>query len=164
MVPTHESVVSLAMLSLDIDCLILEDWCMVLVFDKKTPENAFNNTKSNRVVGEQIFLALIKNIPVQVLLTVAAQTIFLNDFKLKSVQVDHSHTVSVPHDGPSLCNIYFISILHNIHIFNYDFVVKILLDVSSCQLIVTILMKFPPPPKSYATIFLEEHRTLFWSN
>ena len=84
---------------LDIDCLILEDWCMVLVFDKKTPENAFNNIKSNsRVVGEQIFLALIKNIPVQVLLTVAAQTIFLNDFKLKSVQVDHSHTVSVPHD------------------------------------------------------------------
>ena len=129
MVPTHESVVSLAMLSLDIDCLILEDWCMVLVFDKKTPENAFNNTKSNRVVGEQIFLALIKNIPVQVLLTVAAQTIFLNDFKLKSVQVDHSHTVSVPHDGPSLCNIYLIFILHNICIFNYDFVAKILLDM-----------------------------------
>ena len=129
MVPTHESVVSLAMLSLDIDCLILEDWCMVLVFDKKTPENAFNNTKSNRVVGEQIFLALIKNMPVQVLLTVAAQTIFLNDFKLKSVQVDHSHTVSVPHDGPSLCNIYFISILHNICIFNYDFVAKIVLDM-----------------------------------
>ena len=130
MVPTHESVVSLAMLSLDIDCLILEDWCMVLVFDKKTPENAFNNTKSNRVVGEQIFLALIKNIPVQVLLTVAAQTIFLNDFKLKSVQVDHSHTVSVPHDWPSLCNIYFIFILHNICIFNYDFVAKILLDMT----------------------------------
>ena len=35
---------------------------------------------------------------------------------------------------------------------------------SSCQLIVTILMKFPPPPKSYATIFLEMHRTFFWSN
>ena len=102
---------------------------MVLVFDKKTPENAFNSTKSNRVVGEQIFLASIKNIPVQVLLTVAAQTIFLNDFKLKSVQVDHSHTVSVPQDGPSLCNIYFISILHNICIFNYDFVAKILLDM-----------------------------------
>ena len=28
-------------------------------------------------------------------------------------------------------------------------------DMSSCQLIVTVLMKFPPPPKSYATIFLE---------
>ena len=94
MVPTHESVVSLAMLSLDIDCLILEDWCMVLVFDKKTPENAFNNTKSNRVVGEQIFLASIKNIPVQVLLTVAAQTIFLNDFKLKSVQVSFSFFIT----------------------------------------------------------------------
>ena len=92
--PTHESVVSLAMLSLDIDCLILEDWCMVLVFDKKTPENAFNNTKSNRVVGEQIFLALIKNMPVQVLLTVAAQTIFLNDFKLKSVQVSFSFFIT----------------------------------------------------------------------
>ena len=55
MVPTHESVVSLAMLSLDIDCLILEDWCMVLVFDKKTPENAFNNTTSKRMVGNSMF-------------------------------------------------------------------------------------------------------------
>ena len=36
--------------------LILEDWCMVLVFDKKTPENAFNRTKSNRVVGYNIYL------------------------------------------------------------------------------------------------------------
>ena len=26
--------------------------------------------------------------------------------------------------------------------------------MSNCQLIVTILMKFPTPPKSYATIFL----------
>ena len=30
----------------------LEDWCMVLVFDKKTPESAFNNTKSSKVVGD----------------------------------------------------------------------------------------------------------------
>ena len=36
--------------------------------------------------------------------------------------------------------------------------------MSSCQLIVTVLMKFPPPPKSYENIFLEVHRTLFWSN
>ena len=36
--------------------------------------------------------------------------------------------------------------------------------MSSCQLIVSVLMKFPPPPKSYAMIFLEVHRTLFWSN
>ena len=34
-----------------------------------------------------------------------------------------------------------------------------LIYMSSCLLIVTILMKFPPPPNSYATIILEVHRT-----
>jgi len=42
---------------------------------------------------------------------------------------------------------------------HYNFLRK-----SSCQLIVTILKKFPPAPKSSATIFLEVRRTLFWSN
>ena len=38
--------------------LISEDWCMVLVFDKKTPQNAFNNTTSERMVGNCILLCL----------------------------------------------------------------------------------------------------------
>ena len=49
-----------------------------------------------------------------------------------------------------------------IRIVNIIFVIHMIR--SSCQLIVIILIKFPPPPKSYATIFLEMHRTFFWSN
>ena len=72
---------------------------MVLVFDKKTPENAFNRTKSNRVVGyntkfmvnfclnESYSLLLLNLLNLKVLLTVDAQINFLNDFNLKSVQV-----------------------------------------------------------------------------
>merc|ERR1712192_165080 len=33
----------------------IEDWCMVLVFDRKTPDAAFNETKSERVVGVLYF-------------------------------------------------------------------------------------------------------------
>ena len=33
--------------------------------------------------------------------------------------------------------------------------------MSSCQLIVTVLMKFPPPPKSYANIFFRGAQDLY---
>ena len=49
-------------------------------------------------------------------------------------------------------------------IWNWKIAIEEHFNMSSCQLILTILMKFPPLPKSYAMILLEVHRTMFWSN
>ena len=63
---------------------------MVLVFDKKTPENAFKNFKSDNVVSSgQLLVRSFELIGFysKVLLTVDAQNAFLRDFNLKSIQV-----------------------------------------------------------------------------
>ena len=63
---------------------------MVLVFDKKTPENAFENSKSDNVVSTgQLLVRSFELIDFysKVLLTVDAQNAFLHDFNLKSIQV-----------------------------------------------------------------------------
>ena len=39
----------------------LEDWCLVLVFDKKTPENAYNNTQFERVVSINVHAVLTES-------------------------------------------------------------------------------------------------------
>ena len=52
----------------------LEGWCMVIVFDKKTPAAAYNNrTTSNRLV----------------FFTVEMQLKFLKEKNLQSVQVNY---------------------------------------------------------------------------